>query len=48
MDGVHEYLLEAQMDLVNSNLLGWWFKHSNGVEYKILKIGFWIISLGSP
>lgn len=34
MDGVHEYLLEAQMDLVNSNLLGWWFKHSNGVEYK--------------
>lgn len=40
MDGVHGYLLAAQIDLINLNLVDWWSIYSNSAEYKNLKRGF--------
>jgi hypothetical protein len=40
MNGVHEYLLAVQIDLIKLNLVDWRSIYSNSVEYKNLKRGF--------
>lgn len=40
MNGVHEYLLAVQIDLIKLNLVDWRSIYSNSVEYKKFKERF--------